>query len=106
MRTDGCAAIRAFGKVGCSLVQRLIRAGHVAVHASRVEECSVHVMDAMGTGALVKVIDVLGAEIEPVAQLLLDLCEGNVGSIRLCSEGIGGAWSRSSRRVRDRRARL
>src|SRR5260370_1164819 len=86
MRTDGRAAIRAPGKVGCGLIQRLIRAGQVAVHAPRLEERSVHVMDAMGTGALVKVVDVLGAEIEPDAQLPFDLSEGDVGSVGLRSE--------------------
>jgi hypothetical protein len=48
-------------------------------------------MDAMGTGALVKVVDVLGAEIEPVAQLPFGLCEGDVGCVRLRSEDIAAA---------------
>jgi hypothetical protein len=45
-------------------------------------------MYAKGTGALVKVVDVLGAEIESIAQLLFKFCEGNVGSIRFGSEGV------------------
>jgi hypothetical protein len=88
MRTEESAALRAGGKVRCGLVQCLIRNGHVAVHASRLEERSVHVMYAMRTSALVQVIDVLGTEIKLVAQLLLDLCERDMGSVRLRSEGI------------------
>jgi hypothetical protein len=39
-------------------------------------------MYAVGSGALVKIIDVLGAEIEPLTQFLFDLCKSFVGSIR------------------------
>jgi hypothetical protein len=42
-------------------------------------------MYAKGTGALVKVVDVLGAEIESIAQLLFKFCEGNVGSFGLAA---------------------
>lgn len=50
-----------------------------------------HVVDTMRTCALVKVIDVLGTEIKPVAELLFDLRERNVGSIRLRSKSIATA---------------
>ena len=67
VRTNGSAALWACGKVGRGFVERCVREGHIAVHASRLKEGSVHVMDAAGTSALVEVIDVLGAEIEAVA---------------------------------------
>jgi hypothetical protein len=88
MRTHGCATIEAFGKLSRCLVQLLIRAVHIAPNASRLEKCAVHVMDPTGPCALVKVINVLSAEIEPVVQLHFDLSKGNVGSIWLGSKGI------------------
>jgi hypothetical protein len=48
-------------------------------------------MHAVGSGALMKVVDVLGAEIEPLTQFLFDYCKSNVSTIRLGSESIATA---------------
>jgi hypothetical protein len=60
----------------------------ITANASRLEECAVHVVHAAGSGALVKVIDILGAEIEPLTQFLFDYCKSDVSSIWLGGEGI------------------
>ena len=56
--------------------------------AAGLEEAAVHVVDAARTGALVQVVDVLGAEVEAVAELLLDVCQGFVGGVGLRGESI------------------
>jgi hypothetical protein len=48
-------------------------------------------MDSVGTGALMGIVDILRAEIKAIGQLLFDFRNGNMPSIRLCSEGISAA---------------
>jgi hypothetical protein len=45
----------------------LIGERFVAANAAGLVKAAVHVVDAAGTGALVEVIDVLGAEVEAIA---------------------------------------
>jgi hypothetical protein len=56
------------------------------------EEAAVHVVDAVGASAFVKVVDVLGAEVEIflicLGEALFDLCECFVSGVGLDSEGV------------------
>ena len=65
--TDGGAALAAGGEVFCIVVEGLVGEWLVATDAAGLEEAAVHVVDAVGAGALVEVVDVLGAEVEAVA---------------------------------------
>lgn len=47
-----------------------------------------HVVDASRTGTLVEVVDVLGAEIEAVAEVLFDLCQREVCGVGVSGQGI------------------
>ncbi len=67
VRADGGGAGFAGGEVGGGFVEGLVGEGFVAAYAAGLEEGSVHVVDAVGAGALVEVVDVLGAEVEAVA---------------------------------------
>jgi hypothetical protein len=82
---DRLSAVPASGKVGGCLVERLVWKRHIAPHAARLEELSMHVMDAMGTGAFVEVVDILCAEVKAVTYHLFDLGESTVGDIWLSS---------------------
>ena len=44
-----------------------------------------------GTSALVQIVDVLGAEIKVVAQLMFDVCQSKVGYIWLGGESVAPA---------------
>ena len=44
-----------------------------------------------GARPLVQIVDVLGAEIKIVAQLMLDLCQGKVGCVWLGGESVAPA---------------
>ena len=59
--------------------------------AAGLEETAVHVVDAVGAGALVEVVYVLGAEVEAVAESFFDFCEGFVGGVGLGGEGVAAA---------------
>jgi hypothetical protein len=50
-----------------------------------------HVVDAVGAGALVEVIYVLGAEVEVLPEALFDFCESFVGGVWFDGEGVAAA---------------
>lgn len=66
MWADWSSAAIAEGESGCGFVEGLVGEGLVATGAAGLEEAAVHVVDACGAGALVEVVDVLGAEVEAV----------------------------------------
>jgi hypothetical protein len=64
----------------------------IASDAAGLVERAVHVVDALGAGALVEVVYVLGAEVETVwSEDALDFCEGFVGGVGLGSESVAAA---------------
>ncbi len=93
--TDGAAAGGAGRDValGLDLVEGLVGKRIFATDAAGLEEGSVHVVDALGTGALVEVVDVLGAEVEAAGggEGSLDSGEGEVAGIGLGSKRIAAA---------------
>ncbi len=78
------------GSVGV-FVEGLVGEVFVGASAAGLEEAAVHVMDAVGAGALVEVVDVLSAEVEVLAEALFDLCEGFVGCVGFSGEGVAAA---------------
>jgi len=64
---DWGSALTAFRKGLGGFVEGCVGEGLIAASAAGLEERAVHVVDALGPGALVQVIDVLGAEVEAVA---------------------------------------
>lgn len=83
IRADGTAAVSAPRQGACSFVELLVSERNAATHAARLEEAAVHVMNALGAGALMEVIDILCAEEEVVAHLPFDLGESFVGGVGL-----------------------
>jgi hypothetical protein len=67
VRADRGVAGFADGKVIWVFVEGPIGKVFVGASAAGLEEAAMHVVDAVGTGALVEVVYVLGAEIEAVA---------------------------------------
>ena len=76
-------------------VEGLVRKRLVAADAAGFEQAAVHMVDAVGAGALVEVVDVLGAEVEVfwicLGEALFDLCECFVSGVGLDSEGVAAA---------------
>ncbi len=67
VRADRGVAGFADGNVIGVFVEGLVGEGFVGTSAAGLEEAAVHVVDAMGSSALVEVVYVLGTEIEAVA---------------------------------------
>ena len=67
------------------------RAAAVALAVGHVE-FAVHVEEADGAGALVQVVHILRAEEEAVADLFLEVGEGEVGGIGLGFGSVGAAF--------------
>src|SRR6266566_3171383 len=67
VRADGGVAGFADGEGLRVFVEGLVGEGFVGTSAAGLKEAAVHVVDAVGAGALVEVVYVLGAEIEVVA---------------------------------------
>ena len=67
VRADGGVAGFANGEIVGVLIEGLVGEVFVRTSAAGLEEAAVHVVDAVGAGALVEVVYVLGAEVEAVA---------------------------------------
>ena len=76
-------------------IEGLIGERLVAEGATGFEERAVHVVDALGAGALVEIVYILGAEIEILrvgfGEALLDLGEGFVRGVGLGGAGVASA---------------
>ena len=76
-------------------IEELIGERLVAEGATGFEERAVHVVDALGAGALVEIVYILGAEIEILrvgfGEALLDLGEGFVRGVGLGGAGVASA---------------
>ena len=76
-------------------IEGLIGERLVAEGATGFEERAVHVVDALGAGALVEVVYVLRAEVEVFGicfgEALFDLGEGVVGGVGLSDAGVAAA---------------
>jgi hypothetical protein len=88
MRTNWSAAVLTHGEARSGFVKRLIGEWLVASNAARLEETSVHVVDAAGAGSLVQVIDVLCAEVEAVAEFFFETGESEVRCVWLDCKGV------------------
>ena len=91
VRADGGVAGFADGEVVGVFVEGLVGEVFVGASAAGLEEAAVHVMDAVGAGALVEVVYVLGAEVEAVAESFFDFGEGFVGGVGLGGESVAAA---------------
>jgi len=76
---------------GGSFVDGIVLECDLAASASGLKEGSVHVVNAVGAGALVEVIDVLGAEIEAIAQPLFYFGKAEVSGVGFGPEGVATA---------------
>jgi hypothetical protein len=72
-------------------VEILVGKRFVAADATRLGKRSVHVMEAAGAGAFVKVVHVLGDQVKALPKLLLDRGQGMVCGVRLGSAGVVAA---------------
>ncbi len=86
---DGVGTDFAGGEGG--FVEGLVGEGMVAAGAAGLEELAVHVVDVAGAGALVEVVDVLGAEVEAVGHVALEVGEGEVAGVGMGGEGVAAA---------------
>ena len=59
--------------------------------AAALEELAVHVDDADRAGLFVEIIDILGAEVEAVAEAAFERSESEVAGIRFCGSGHAAA---------------
>jgi len=93
--TDGGVAGFADGEGFGVFVEGVVGEALAGAGAAGLEEGAVHVVDAVRAGALVEVVDVLGAEVEVVGvyfgEVLFDLGESFVGGVRLGGEGVAAA---------------
>src|SRR5258708_35243108 len=83
------------GREVSGFVEGVVGEGLVAARAAGLEERAVHMMDAVGAGALVEIVYVLGTEVEVLrvcfGEALLNLGEGLMGGVGLGSEGVTAA---------------
>ena len=86
---DGVGADFAGGEGG--FVEGLVGEGSVAAGAAGLEELAVHVVDVAGAGALVEVVYILGAEVEAVGHVALEVGEGEVAGVGMGGEGVAAA---------------
>ena len=86
--TNRRAAFRTHRQICSSLVEGLVRKRNIAFHAARLEEGSVHVMEAKRSGTLVEIIDVLRAEIKTVTQFAFNISQSQMCRIRFYSHGV------------------
>ena len=87
--TDGATAVVADGEGG--FVEGGVGEGSVAAGAAGLEELAVHVVDVAGAGALVEVVDILGAEVEAAGHAAFEFGEGEVAGVGLGGEGVAAA---------------
>ena len=73
VRPNRLATFSTLRQFGSGLIEGLIGERHIAFHAARLEKGSVHVVKAVCTSALMKVVDILRAEIETIAQFSLNV---------------------------------
>jgi hypothetical protein len=73
VRTNRLTTFSTLRQFGSGLIEGLIGERHIACHAARLEQGSVHVVKAVCTSALVKVIHILRTEIETIAQFSLNV---------------------------------
>ena len=91
VRTHGLTTGFTSRKSVRGLVGFAVRKGQIAADAARLKKASVHVVDTLRAGTLVQIVYVLGAEVEAVAQSLLDGCEGFVSGVGLGGESVVAA---------------